>query len=294
MHVALHLSAIVLCAARRFSSARSQRAASVGVGALRQPPSARAPVSPKRAQSRAQSLSVDSAPGEIAVPGHLYIVHKGLALYGGKVLGAGKIWGEDVRRVVCEPARPLHPVTTTTGRMRLARGRPDTCHRRVPFSAYRRQLHGATRHARPHPALTTAGTCTDTASGCACSRQMVMYNRMLQRPYSARAMNYLEVYTIGRGELLAIAQQFPISYKKIRLWAAMLALRRDIIRRARDKLVAEGCVQTGARGGSTAELGPRQGLGSPRRALVWLGRRAGLVGEARHLTGRTSRRSALL
>ena len=111
MHVALHLSAIVLCAARRFSSARSQRAASVGVGALRQPPSARAPVSPKRAQSRAQSLSVDSAPGEIAVPGHLYIVHKGLALYGGKVLGAGKIWGEDVRRVVCEPARPLHPVT---------------------------------------------------------------------------------------------------------------------------------------------------------------------------------------
>ena len=34
-------------------------------------------------------------PGELAVNGFLYIVHKGIALYGGRVLTSGKVWGED-------------------------------------------------------------------------------------------------------------------------------------------------------------------------------------------------------
>ena len=35
------------------------------------------------------------APSEPAPPGQLYIINRGLALYGGRVLGAGKVWGED-------------------------------------------------------------------------------------------------------------------------------------------------------------------------------------------------------
>ena len=34
-------------------------------------------------------------PGELAVTGYLYIVHRGIALYGGRVLTSGKVWGED-------------------------------------------------------------------------------------------------------------------------------------------------------------------------------------------------------
>jgi len=36
------------------------------------------------------------APGEVAGNGFLYIVHRGIALYGGKVLTSGKLWGEDM------------------------------------------------------------------------------------------------------------------------------------------------------------------------------------------------------
>jgi len=36
------------------------------------------------------------APGELAPLGNLYIVHLGIALYGGRMLMKGKVWGEDV------------------------------------------------------------------------------------------------------------------------------------------------------------------------------------------------------
>ena len=36
------------------------------------------------------------SPGELAPPDYLYIVHRGVALYGGKVLTSGKVWGEDM------------------------------------------------------------------------------------------------------------------------------------------------------------------------------------------------------
>lgn len=36
------------------------------------------------------------APGENAPAGRLYIVHRGVALYGGKVYGSGRVWGEDM------------------------------------------------------------------------------------------------------------------------------------------------------------------------------------------------------
>jgi len=44
------------------------------------------------------------APGEMATPGYLYIVHKGVALYGGRVLTSGAVWGQDMilrRQMLC-------------------------------------------------------------------------------------------------------------------------------------------------------------------------------------------------
>lgn len=35
------------------------------------------------------------APGEICPPGRMYIVHRGVALYGGRVYGTGTVWGDD-------------------------------------------------------------------------------------------------------------------------------------------------------------------------------------------------------
>ena len=36
------------------------------------------------------------APAELCPPGYMYISHRGIALYGGKVLTSGKVWGEDM------------------------------------------------------------------------------------------------------------------------------------------------------------------------------------------------------
>jgi hypothetical protein len=36
------------------------------------------------------------APGELTAAGWMYIIHRGIALYGGKVLTSGKVWGEDI------------------------------------------------------------------------------------------------------------------------------------------------------------------------------------------------------
>jgi hypothetical protein len=36
------------------------------------------------------------APAELCPQGYMYIVHRGIALYGGKVLTSGKVWGEDM------------------------------------------------------------------------------------------------------------------------------------------------------------------------------------------------------
>ena len=36
------------------------------------------------------------APGELTPLGYLFIVHRGLTLYGGRLLGRSAVWGEDV------------------------------------------------------------------------------------------------------------------------------------------------------------------------------------------------------
>ena len=108
------------------------------------------------------------APGEMAGNGFLYIVHRGIALYGGKVLTSGKLWGED----------------------------------------------------------------------------MILMSTHLQSKYCARAMNYLEVYMISREELVDVAKNFPETFKRIRRSAILMALRREIVLRAKEWLgvTAEGMI----------------------------------------------------
>ena len=92
------------------------------------------------------------APGEVAPKGYLYVINRGLALYGARVLTAGKIWGDDV----------------------------------------------------------------------------VMLNAAFHSPYNARAMNYLEVYTISRDRLFELAEDYPASKRAMRREALFMAMRRAL------------------------------------------------------------------
>ena len=51
------------------------------------------------------------APGELATPGYLYIIQRGQALYDGRVLMPGGVWGQDMilrRQSLCRfPARAI-------------------------------------------------------------------------------------------------------------------------------------------------------------------------------------------
>jgi len=90
------------------------------------------------------------APGEQAPGGHMYIINRGLALYGARVLTAGKIWGDDV----------------------------------------------------------------------------ILLSDQLRSRFCARAMNYLEAYTIDRETLFDIASYYPRSHRAIRRFALLMALKR--------------------------------------------------------------------
>ena len=113
------------------------------------------------------AMNIDAmvfAPAELAPVGKLYICHRGVALYGGRLLTAGRVWGED----------------------------------------------------------------------------MILESVHLIKPYSARAMNYLECYMISKDDLLKVAAGFPGTLRHIRQCAIRLALTREIIRIAREKRIEEG------------------------------------------------------
>jgi potassium voltage-gated channel Eag-related subfamily H protein 7 len=92
--------------------------------------------------------------GEVVSNGFLYIIHRGIALYGGRVLTAGSVWGED----------------------------------------------------------------------------MLLESQWLVGKHCARAMTYLEVYTIGREQIMEAAAHFPGTIQHLRRCAVRLALRREFIR----------------------------------------------------------------
>jgi potassium voltage-gated channel Eag-related subfamily H protein 7 len=93
------------------------------------------------------------APGEQAPRGNLYVINRGLALYGARLLTAGKIWGDDV----------------------------------------------------------------------------ILMNPELRSPFHARAMNYLETYTISHEALFAVVSDFPKSRRVVRRCALLMALKRKLM-----------------------------------------------------------------
>jgi len=93
------------------------------------------------------------APGEETPIGGLYIVSRGLALYGGRVYGQGNVWGED----------------------------------------------------------------------------MILTTQHLKIKHNARAMNFLDVFTVTREELEEVADGFETAMKQLRACVVRLAVRRAII-----------------------------------------------------------------
>jgi len=96
------------------------------------------------------------APGETPPPTTLFLINRGAALYCGKVLTAGKLWGEDV----------------------------------------------------------------------------ILSSERYRSQSVARAMTYLEVYSLGHDALMEIVNLFPLAHQRVRRSAVMMALRRDMIMRA--------------------------------------------------------------
>ena len=59
---------------------------------------------------------------------------------------------------------------------------------------------------------------------------MLLDSHWLMSKFCARAMTYLEVYTIGREQLMEAASQFPYTRKHLRRCAVRLAVRREFVR----------------------------------------------------------------
>jgi len=58
---------------------------------------------------------------------------------------------------------------------------------------------------------------------------MVLQSEGLRRDARARAMNYVAAYYVSRTELLLLASRYPVTAKKIRRYAILLALGREVI-----------------------------------------------------------------
>ena len=64
---------------------------------------------------------------------------------------------------------------------------------------------------------------------------IILSNAALRSKYAARAMTFLEVFMIGREELLDLAERFPVTLQIIRRSAFKLAFRREMARRAQEE-----------------------------------------------------------
>ena len=104
-------------------------------------------------------------------------MHRGLALFGGKLLKSGMVWGDD-------PDPNLNPI-------------PNLHLDRNP-------------HPHPHPHPSAHPTPDPVpASDQVWGEDMLLEAAHLRSPFCARALNYLEVLTITRLELEETAAAFP-------------------------------------------------------------------------------------
>ena len=64
----------------------------------------------------------------------------------------------------------------------------------------------------------------------------ILHSNSLREVACARAMNFLEVYYITRDELMALAERFPSTYKKVRRYAIFMALSRKMVHMDKEKV----------------------------------------------------------
>ena len=151
------------------------------------------------------------APGEVAPRGRMYIVHRGVALYGGKVYGGGRVWGEDV-------------ILTSE-------------HLQKEFSA--RALCARELEPEAGPALTAA--CTTDRARVRVHIPLSIPPARLGMPCSLRAarvtshagaMIFLSVFSLSREDLEDVCSLFPVEWQRIRRAAITLATRRAFVAEA--------------------------------------------------------------
>lgn len=83
---------------------------------------------------------------------------------------------------------------------------------------------------------------------------MILSSPHLRSKYAARCMTYVEVYMIARDDLLNIAKSFPPTLRIIRRSAFRLAFRREMIRRAKDNLIANNEMTDEYKGSAAEKL----------------------------------------
>jgi len=157
------------------------------------------------------------APEDVIHHGNLYIIHDGAVLIRGRVLQKGAWWGEDVR---------CHRAHHRTGATVLA---PNTtlpsCH--CMLRLLRVPLRDAEACARGMAPLLTS--CPSTCP----SSQMVLQSIHLRLRHAVRAIAYTTCFFVDRDTLMTLAERYPATMKLIRRFAAMTALRRELILRTR-------------------------------------------------------------
>ena len=65
---------------------------------------------------------------------------------------------------------------------------------------------------------------------------MILQSAHLRSKFAARCMTYVEVYMIGRDDLISLAMRYPATLKLIRRSAFRLGFRREMIRRSLDSI----------------------------------------------------------
>ena len=73
-------------------------------------------------------------------------------------------------------------------------------------------------------------------SGKVWGEDMILSTIHLRSKYAARCMTYVEVYMMGRDDLIQLAMRHPATLKLIRRSAFRLGFRREMIRRATDSI----------------------------------------------------------
>ena len=103
---------------------------------------------------------------------------------------------------------------------------------------------------------------------------MVLQSTHLRNRHAARCVAYTTCFFVDREMLMALASRYPSTLKRIRRYAIMLALRRELILRARVNLAAHGLVgscSSAAKKGAHISPGYAGTGGAERRydAMLW-------------------------